>query len=100
MEFGGLPGTGKSTLARQLAERTGAVWLRVDEVIETRCAEDEHRHRVRTRANDVPGWTYPDWDGVLARRAEYEPRTDERLVVDTTRPVQVCHDEIARHLGR
>lgn len=26
----GLPGTGKSTLARDLAARTGAVWLRID----------------------------------------------------------------------
>ncbi len=164
VEFGGLPGTGKSTLARHLAERTGAVLLRVDEieaamrrngltpdqtgvaaysvahdvaaphlrrgftviadavnpvreardgwrelaaecgvrhvVIETRCAEDEHRHRVRTRPDDVPGWTYPDWDGVLARKLEYEPRTDERLVVDTARPVQVCHEDVARYLGR
>jgi len=30
--FAGLPGTGKSTIARRLAERTGAVWLRVDTV--------------------------------------------------------------------
>jgi predicted kinase len=32
VEFGGLPGTGKSTLARQLAGRTSAVWLRIDEI--------------------------------------------------------------------
>lgn len=30
--FGGLPGTGKSTLARRLAQRTGAAWLRVDSI--------------------------------------------------------------------
>ena len=30
--FAGLPGTGKSTLARALAARTGALWLRVDAV--------------------------------------------------------------------
>ncbi|WP_051451025.1 AAA family ATPase [Actinospica robiniae] len=32
IEFGGLPGTGKSTLARHLALRSGAVLLRVDEI--------------------------------------------------------------------
>jgi predicted kinase len=30
--FAGLPGTGKSTLARMVAARTGAAWLRVDSV--------------------------------------------------------------------
>ena len=28
--FGGLPGTGKSTIARALAAKIGAVWLRID----------------------------------------------------------------------
>jgi predicted kinase len=32
LEFGGLPGTGKSTLARLLAIDTRAVWLRIDEI--------------------------------------------------------------------
>src|SRR3978361_2143423 len=32
IEFGGLPGTGKSTLAGQIADRTYALWLRVDEI--------------------------------------------------------------------
>ena len=30
--FGGLPGTGKSTISRLLAERLGATWLRVDTI--------------------------------------------------------------------
>src|SRR5262249_21876653 len=30
--FGGLPGTGKSTLARKLAERLGAIYLRIDTI--------------------------------------------------------------------
>jgi predicted kinase len=34
----GLPGTGKSTIARALAEATGAVWLRID-TIETAIAD-------------------------------------------------------------
>jgi predicted kinase len=30
--FGGLPGTGKSTLSRELARRLGAAWLRIDAI--------------------------------------------------------------------
>jgi predicted kinase len=30
--FAGLPGSGKSTIARALAKQIGAVWLRVDSV--------------------------------------------------------------------
>ncbi|WP_445682416.1 AAA family ATPase [Radicibacter daui] len=32
VSFSGLPGTGKSTIARQLSARTGAVYLRIDEI--------------------------------------------------------------------
>jgi predicted kinase len=164
IEFGGLPGTGKSTLAGQLADRLGALWLRVDEienamrrngltpaqtgiaaysvahdvaaghlrrgmtviadavnpvaearagwrglaaeagarhlVIETECPDPaEHRRRVDTRAADIPGWIYPGWASVRERAGEYQPRTDERLRVDTSRPVDVCRADIERYLG-
>ncbi|TNE65262.1 MAG: hypothetical protein EP336_12595 [Rhodobacteraceae bacterium] len=32
MSFAGLPGTGKTTIARHLSQTTGAVYLRVDEI--------------------------------------------------------------------
>ncbi|HEY0649445.1 AAA family ATPase [Phenylobacterium sp.] len=38
--FAGLPGSGKSTIARELARRLGAVWLRID-TIETAIADAE-----------------------------------------------------------
>jgi predicted kinase len=39
--FSGLPGTGKSTLARQLAEELGAVYLRIDTIERAIAAGDE-----------------------------------------------------------
>jgi predicted kinase len=58
-------------------------------VVEAVCADPaERRRRITARGQSASGF-----DGV------YEPRTDERLVVDTTRPLPVCHAEIARHLG-
>jgi predicted kinase len=164
IEFGGLPGTGKSTLARQLAAHTGAILLRIDEieaamrrngltpqqtgitaysvahdvaashlqrgltviadavnpviearngwrdlanacsarhvVIETECPDHaEHQRRINSRTSDLPGWTYPTWDQVRQQANEYQPRTDERLILDTTRPLDACHHAIAHHLG-
>jgi predicted kinase len=163
VEFSGLPGTGKSTLAGWLAERTGAVWLRVDEienamrrngltadqtgvtaysvahdvaashlrrgltviadavnpvwqarrgwrelaasassahvVIETVCSDGaEHQHRIEARVSDLPGWTYPTWDQVQQAAGCYQPRTDSRLRLDTTRPVQESYRAIETHL--
>jgi predicted kinase len=163
IEFGGLPGTGKSTLAGRLADRVGALWLRVDEienalrrngltpgqtgiaaysvahdiaaghlrrgmtviadavnpvaearagwrglaeaagarhlVIETECPDRaEHRRRVDTRAADIPGWAYPDWAAVRERAGEYQRRTDDRLRVDTSRPIGVCLADIESYL--
>ncbi|MBO3751260.1 ATP-binding protein [Streptosporangiaceae bacterium NEAU-GS5] len=159
IEFGGLPGTGKSTLAARLAEETGAVWLRIDEiegamrrngltadqtgvaaysvahdvaanhlrrgltviadavnpvrearegwrglvassdcghlVIETVCPDGaEHRRRVETRVSDLPGWVYPTWAEVQQTALIYEPRTDHRLTLDTTRPAEVSYREL------
>ena len=39
--FGGLPGPGKSTLTRQLAEKLGAVYLRIDTIERAIAAGDE-----------------------------------------------------------
>lgn len=81
---------------RALAVVTGVRHL----VIETRCDDlAEHRRRVESRGNDIPGWQYPDWDAVLQRQREYQPRTDNRLVLDTSRPLEESEQAIGRYLS-
>ncbi len=164
IEFGGLPGTGKSTLAGWLAGETGAVWLRIDEIenamrrhgltadqtgvaaygvahdvaashlrrgltviadavspvaearqgwrdlavsvdcahviIETVCPDRaEHRRRIESRGSDLPGWVYPSWDQVEQAAATYRTRADERLQLDTSRPLQDSHRAIQAYLA-
>lgn len=49
--FAGLPASGKSTIARQVAARTGALWLRVD-------AMDQAIWASGTAPADLRDWTY------------------------------------------
>ncbi|MCS6549993.1 hypothetical protein NYS55_01000 [Curtobacterium flaccumfaciens pv. flaccumfaciens] len=58
-------------------------------MIEVVCADvNEHRRRVEQRANDLPGFILPTRDEVQRAADEYEPRTDDRLVIDSTRPLE------------
>ena len=71
--------------------------LRVVEVV---CPDPaEHRRRVETRPADLPGFALPTWDDVRRAAREYEPRHDERLVVDSTRPVADVLPEVLAYLG-
>lgn len=49
--FAGLPATGKSAIARALADRTGALWLRVDSM-------DQAIWASGTAPADLRDWTY------------------------------------------
>jgi predicted kinase len=56
-------------------------------VIEVVCPDiTEHRRRVEERENDLPGFILPTWAVVERTRVEYGPRSDDRLVIDSTRP--------------
>jgi predicted kinase len=53
-------------------------------VIECVCSDTRlHRARVRARRRDIPGMPEVTWEQVEERRREYEPRADDRLVLDT-----------------
>ncbi|GAB2984779.1 AAA family ATPase [Frigoribacterium salinisoli] len=78
------------------AQEAGAS-LRVIEVV---CPDaDEHRRRVEQRVNDLPGFTLPTWEHVQRTAVEYEPRTDDRLLVDSTRPLEQTVRQVLRFLG-
>jgi predicted kinase len=48
------------------------------------CGDDGiFRSRLAHRVRDIDGYQEPTWEGVLRRRAEFPPWTDDRLVVDS-----------------
>jgi predicted kinase len=65
--FGGLPGTGKTTLSRMLAERRGALYLRIDTI------EQALRNSQALNGSS--------WHEVAAR--EYQQWDRAHFVVDT-----------------
>jgi predicted kinase len=67
---------------RHAASRAGSQ-LRVIEVI---CSDENvHRRRLAGRQRAIEGFPEPAWDEVERRRAEWEPWTEDRLVVDSMR---------------
>ncbi len=69
---------------RALAERHGAAFRPV----ECTCADEAlHRRRLAGRQRGIPGWYELDWAEVERIRAEYEPWTTARLVLEMATPV-------------
>lgn len=67
-------------LWRDLAGRYGAELV----VIEVVCSDAAvHRARVEARRRDIPGMPELTWARVEARRTEFEPWRDPRLVLDS-----------------
>jgi len=78
--FGGLPGTGKSTLARQLAETLGAVYLRID-TIERAIADSDEAGTI-----DDKGYR------VAYALAEDNLRLGRMVIGDSVNPLQITRD--------
>ena len=65
---------------RELAHRLAAE-LRF---IVVECGDDRvYRDRLEHRTRNIEGFPEPTWEGVLRRRAEFPPWTDERLTLDS-----------------
>ncbi|MCU1353298.1 MAG: hypothetical protein JWM05_2507 [Acidimicrobiales bacterium] len=65
---------------RRAADRAGVAMR----VIEVTCSDPvAHRHRLERRTRDIEGFPEPGWDTVERGRAEFEPWTEDRLVIDT-----------------
>lgn len=52
-------------------------------IIECVLDEERHRQRVETRVRNLPGIPELTWEYVEARRQEYLPWREERLIIDT-----------------
>lgn len=52
--------------------------------IEVICSDETiHRQRIETRIRNIGGMPEISWDRVVERKTEYEPRTDDRLILDS-----------------
>ncbi len=76
--FGGLPGTGKTTLARSLAQARGAVYLRIDTIEQT-------LRSLGTMAGDVGPAGYM----VAYALAEANLRLGHVVVADSVNPLSI-----------
>lgn len=70
-------------LWRQLTSRVPADL----KFIEVQCGDDEvYQDRLAHRTRSIEGYPEPTWEGVLKRRAQFPPWTDERLTLDSVQP--------------
>lgn len=87
--FSGLPGTGKSTLARQLAQELKAVYLRVDTI----------EQAIRETGGQSTG---PEGYVIGYRLAEENLKLGLSVVADTVNPIRITRNawrEVAAQIG-
>lgn len=72
--------------APRAAWRNLAAKHRADlKIIECVCVDQTvHRRRIEARVRNIEGMPEVSWARVLARKAEYQPWTDARLILDSS----------------
>ncbi|MBP2300702.1 AAA family ATPase [Azospirillum picis] len=81
--FGGLPGTGKSTIARQVADKIGASYLRIDSI----------EQAIRSSGALPPGSDVGPAGYMAAQRiAADNLRLGRSVVVDSVNPLTITRD--------
>ena len=61
-----------------------------------------HRKRIEGRRRDIPGFLYEDgaaWPAVEQRRGEYEPCSEDRLVLDAVQPLDANVDAAVEYIS-
>jgi predicted kinase len=79
--FGGLPGTGKSTIARLVAERLKATYLRIDTI-----------EQALRACGTLPGGVITEGYAAAYRVAEDNLRIGGTVVADSVNPLPVTRD--------
>lgn len=83
--FAGLPATGKTAIARELARRLGATYLRVDSI-----EQAIHASRIENGAADAP--IHDEGYRVAYSLAEDNLRLGLTVVADSVNPLQITRD--------
>ncbi|WP_432512725.1 AAA family ATPase [Kineococcus sp. SYSU DK001] len=82
---------------RGLADREGVPL----HFLEVRCSDPQvHRERLLGRRRDLDGFPEPTWASVEARRAAFTDWRQDRLVLDSLRPLDELTAEALDHLRR
>jgi predicted kinase len=81
---------------RSAASKTGSVVKAVEVVCSN---EAVHRRRLDERRRGLEPLVEPTWTEVRRWRAEFEPWTEERLVLDSVQPVEVNVEHARRFMG-